>query len=366
MIFNRNLLFVHVPKAGGMTITSHLLEVLPRPIYYSVPEGHSRVTGPGVIHIPGYRHENLAEARVVVARHGFDILRFPTILAAIRNPYALEVSRYAYLQKGHPWDAGHNQRLAMEECFERFAVGSVDHARPIQTYFELDGQIPPNLRVLRCERLAEDLRDTLRQVGIESRDAPPRENESSHGAYEGYYTRVAEEAVYRRYRWVFERGFYSRFDRKTFSFVQAPATTGPRLPLEGPVQQVGTASGLWPDGWVGEALRFQVRPAEPVGRIVIEGRLPYKFPGALELIVIVGDCTTRHAVGGAETFRVDVGALSEPGHSVKVLVSASATFCPRDHGLNDDGRRLSFILQRVSFHASVRESTPATVPKPTQ
>src|SRR5262245_11994675 len=85
MIFNRDLLFVHVPKAGGMALTTHLLEVLSRPVYYSVPEGHSRVTDPAVIHIRGFRHENLAEAREIMARHGMDISSVPLILAAIRN-----------------------------------------------------------------------------------------------------------------------------------------------------------------------------------------------------------------------------------------------------------------------------------------
>jgi hypothetical protein len=365
MIFCRDVLFVHVPKTGGMALTTHLLHVLPRPIYYSLPKAHSLITDPGVILIPGVRHENLAEARELVGRYGYDINRFPLILAAVRNPYALEVSRYAYLQKGHPWDRGHNQRLAMEEDFETFAVESFDHggdARPIQSYFELEGRTPPNLRVLRTERLADDLRDSLASVGIAAHGPLPRENDSSHGPWERYYTRAAEEAVYDRYRWVFDRGFYSRIDQATFPFVETPPVCDPAVPLAGPVRQIGAASGLWHDRWVGNSLRFLVRAREAVNCLTVEGRFPYEFAGGLELTVSVDDRTTRSSLGGRRgDFRMEVPVSVEPGGIVGVHLSSSRTFCPREVGRNEDTRSLSFILDHVVFRL---QPDPERAPDP--
>jgi len=122
MIFGERLLFVHVPKTGGSSVTVYLLGVLPKPIYLSQPIRDDRIDEPGVVQIPGLRHEGLAEARELVAGHGFDIRRFPLILATIRNPYDLEVSRYAYLRAGYPWERGPEQDLALAYDFEEFAV----------------------------------------------------------------------------------------------------------------------------------------------------------------------------------------------------------------------------------------------------
>jgi hypothetical protein len=353
MIFNYQLLFLHVPKTGGMSLTAHLLKVLPRPLYYSVPDGHYDATDRGIIHVPGYRHENLVEAKEVVARYGFDIARFPLILAAIRNPYALEVSRYSYLQKGRTWDAGHNQRLAMEADFETFAVNSFDHAHPIETYFELDGWIPPNLHVLRCEQLAEDLQDALEWVGLKGEKTLGRENESRHEAYECYYTRAAEEAVYQRYRWVFERGFYSRMDPGAIPFVRNTPECGPRLRLKGPVEQIGIPFGVWHDGWVGELLRLQICPVESIRGLVVEGRFPHAFPEGVEMKISLGNQTTRHRVCGTGIFRVETEVTLEPGaRSIPVEVSVSSGFCPCEVGASTDSRRLSFLLDQITFLTS--------------
>ncbi len=173
MIFCRELLFVHVPKTGGMSVSKCLLNVLSPPVYYSRPAGSARTNLPGIVEIPGIRHESLAEAKEVVARHGFELARFPLIVAAIRNPYALEVSRYAYLQIGNIWDKGHNQDRALTANFETFAVTSHDHGgrtRPLQSYFEIEGHMPANLRILRCENLEDDLRSSApRRRGLSSR-----------------------------------------------------------------------------------------------------------------------------------------------------------------------------------------------------
>lgn len=213
MIFTRELLFLHVPKTGGMSVTNFLLEALPRPLYYTHPGDDPALTAAGVVQIKGIRHETLAEAVGVVGRQGLRLEDFAVIVAVLRNPYEMEVSRFAYLQKGHPWDAGPNQQLALAGNFEEFAIHSRDHGgprRPIQAYFELDGAPPARLRVLRNERLESDLEEALRLAGLERSVQLPRRNVSRHDDFRRYYTPAAEEAAYRRYRWVFDQGFYPR------------------------------------------------------------------------------------------------------------------------------------------------------------
>src|SRR5689334_3669504 len=124
MLFSKELLFVHVPKTGGMSIGSHLLAELPRPVFYVRPPHEQAIQDPGVVDIVENRHLPLSAARQLVAQYGFEITDFPMIIAVVRNPYCLEVSRYAYLQNGHAFDAGPDQELALSADFETFAIES--------------------------------------------------------------------------------------------------------------------------------------------------------------------------------------------------------------------------------------------------
>ncbi|MBA3449882.1 MAG: hypothetical protein H0T18_01570, partial [Chloroflexia bacterium] len=104
-----------------MSTTEYLIAVLPGPIYLSQPITDESLP-PHVIQIPGKRHETLAEAREILACHGFDLDQSPVIMATIRNPYDLEVSRWAFLRQRHGWERGPEQELACAHGFAEFAV----------------------------------------------------------------------------------------------------------------------------------------------------------------------------------------------------------------------------------------------------
>ena len=252
MIFSRDLLFIHVPKTGGMSTSGYLLEILPKPVYLSHPAEvwNEELPARGVVQIVGKRHESLPEARDVVARHGFAVERFPLILAAIRNPYDLEVSRYTYLRVGYHWERGPEQDLALASTFEEYAVkneqrGGIwqteeltvhdaaalgdaappDYPNELKDFYTLDGRIPPNMRVIRFENMVPELIDALRAIGVDGREADvPWVNQSRRDDFRAYYTPRAEEAVYQRYRWVFDQGFYPRLDTHHLPLVAAPTT----------------------------------------------------------------------------------------------------------------------------------------------
>ena len=69
-----------------------------------------------------------------------------------------------------------------------------------------------NLRIIRFETLVTDLREALRSIGVEGQADFPWVNRSQRDPYPVYYTPRAEEAVYQRYRWAFDTGFYPRFE----------------------------------------------------------------------------------------------------------------------------------------------------------
>ena len=82
MIFNRDVLFIHVPKTGGMAVTEVLLEALPKPVFYSHPHAHDpRLAARGIVEIPGNRHETAAACRDAMARHGHDFEALKLIVA---------------------------------------------------------------------------------------------------------------------------------------------------------------------------------------------------------------------------------------------------------------------------------------------
>lgn len=216
MLFSDRLLFLHVPKAGGTSIVRYLIDVLPKPVYYSLPVGHEDGDVPdGVTRFHGVAHESLEEARAVLRRWGRRLEDFPLVVSCVRNPYELEVSRFAFLRRDlerFMYGPGPQQAIALLDDFELFAVYSRPHgSRAMESYFVLEGLVPRNLRIVRLENVAVDLADCLASVGVEVEGSQvPHRNRSTHDPFATYYTAAAERAVYEKYKWVFDHGLYPR------------------------------------------------------------------------------------------------------------------------------------------------------------
>jgi hypothetical protein len=350
VIFSKDLLFIHVPKTGGMSVTRYLLQVLPRPVYYAHQTVDERITDTGIVQMPGRRHETLEQAAQVVGEYGFNLSDFRLIISALRNPYSLEVSRYAYLQTGKAVDRGYNQKLALTEDFENFAIKSFGHTGSqddIEKYFVIDSKVPKNLRIVFYENLVRDIRDALRIVGIEEEPDFPWVNRSHHGDFLSYYTRLAEEAVYQRYRWVFDNGFYDRIDPEELS-ERLPANTH-RLPVVGPVRQVGPSSGFWSDLWVGENARLVVRVDEPIHRLVIEGRLPSALDGSVWLSCSLNGRRVATSRPRGERFEWAIPCELGRGATAEIEIGASSTWSPSTTRASPDKRQLSFRVNGLVF-----------------
>lgn len=211
MLFNDRVLFIHVPKTGGMSVSRFLTENLAGPFTISVPPGHN-APSPQVQLIAGKRHERLVEAAKLLASFGRKLDDFETILAVIRNPYDLEVSYYHYKRLGHKYDAGKAQNLALAGDFAEFARKAPYYGRVparIHEWYEIEGASPPNLRILRFESLRSELIEFASRFGPLKQDMG-RENTTAHAPFEEYLTAETEQAIYEKYRWPFDKGFYAR------------------------------------------------------------------------------------------------------------------------------------------------------------
>jgi hypothetical protein len=357
MIFSKQLLFVHVPKTAGMSISSYLLEVLPAPVYsVSVEREDWSVYGvtkrdDEIVHVPGGRHGRLAEAFATVRQYDLEPETMPLVLVGTRNPYELEVSRYAYLQAGHSQDRGADQDLAMEHDFETFALETKfndrDHAA-IDEYYTIAGRIPENVRIVRYERLPEELLKVLSAGGITPRGELPWENRSWHDDWRAYYTPIAAEAVYQRYRWVFDQGWYDRID----SSAAAPPHSrqpGHLLPIVGEVKQVGSSSGF-SHRWVMPRLEFRVRPYASVCGIVIRGWRPADWGAEFPVTLSVdGTLLASERIRGPE-FEWWLPGVNLPANAVaRLSLDSPAVVRPCDISDSPDGRALLFELQHIEF-----------------
>ncbi len=155
MIFNEDFLFIHVPKTAGMSLSKALLRSLKGQVFYAVQKGHAKQSYGETI-VEGKRHQTLASADDYLDSMGLDcrLHTFKFIMAMVRNPYDMEISRYQYLRKGHEWDRGEAQDLALKGSFADFVARSTwwfDFA----DYYTVNGVIPDNLHIIKFEGFAE-------------------------------------------------------------------------------------------------------------------------------------------------------------------------------------------------------------------
>ncbi len=191
----------------------YLLETLAEPLYCTLPPDHVMDLPSRITRVAGTAHESLAEAHLVLQSRGVALEQLPLVLACVRDPYELEVSRYAFLRQDlNSYNHTAQQALALLGSFELFATVSAPHGdQPIESYFLLDGVVPDNLRIIRLENADRELAGALEQAGVDTPELSlPRRNQSSHEAFERYFTPAAEEAVYEKYKWVFDAGLYPR------------------------------------------------------------------------------------------------------------------------------------------------------------
>lgn len=182
-------------------------------------EGQVFVTGPfdqkregRVGYFPGRRHETLMDAQSFFTYRNMDLTGFERIFAVMRNPYDLELSRYAYLRKNLPQDRGPAQNIALENDYKDYLKQApffgMNPPR-LNLYFSMNGALPDNLTVLKFENLNNDI-ETYMGAYLSSGYKLPFENVSKHKKYQDVYDAECEQLVFERNRWFFEKGFYAR------------------------------------------------------------------------------------------------------------------------------------------------------------
>ncbi|MFM8592932.1 MAG: hypothetical protein ACKOCK_00865, partial [Chloroflexota bacterium] len=351
MLLSDKLIFVHVMKTAGTSMTTALLRALPGDVHAIGKVGMGVMpehTAGRVIQLPGDHHISLANARPALWYRygGVPLDDMPPIVATIRNPYDRAHSWFAWAQQ-----SGENtpDRAMTLDGFSAFILKKGTRRTGISTSnsFLINGEVPPNLRLLRFEQLAEDYAALADDLGLLS-STLPRYNRSAHGDYRYELTPEAEEVIFQNEEWLFRQGFYERevvpTRHATVAIPASPSAAG--VTVDGPAELLSSIEGLLSDRWVGTSLRFALRATAPTQELEIRLAVPPHLPANTPAILLVDDIPHGRLLSPGEFVRWRVPMVLPANGRATITVTSAGAIRPADHG-GSDIRNLRFHLSGI-------------------
>jgi hypothetical protein len=122
-----------------------------------------------------------------------------------------------------------------------------------------------------------------------------------------------------------------------------------RIDLQGYATQPNGASGVWPDGWLGQAVRFAFTPTRSVRAMTLEVWVPPQLGGEQELRVAVGQHALTETIPAGSRREIRVAFAGAVGATIEVSIAASRVWVPRAAGDSEDERPLAFRLVAASL-----------------
>lgn len=242
-LYNKDFLFIHIPKTGGYSVKRWLLDVLPE---CRMPKLGGFDLAPEQI-----------DARLPIGHIPLkDIERFTErppdswklIVGIVRNPYDQQLSQWLYWRDRYARGGRHFHDL-VAASYPTLTGFLMDHRADFHLWYEsvhgsikqtytlnqaygflgyqtfggyyrywlsVDGRLPENVRLVRLEEVDTVLPGVLRDFGIVDADelpAIPRENVTAHHhPTPTYYTPLGARIVEAKFAWTFDQRIYARWD----------------------------------------------------------------------------------------------------------------------------------------------------------
>lgn len=221
MLFNRDIVFIHIGKTGGMSCAHYLLSTLRGPVYNCHVDAEldlARVDRDDLVAVLDVnRHCTLeAAAGHIMRLTGESLADKEKILAVIRHPYTLEHSLYKHLRKpriSEQRKITHPQMVELAQgdfrTFVRHAGYHRDGLRQ-QDYFLINGVMPDNVELIKYECLAADLPRAVSNYvcSDHTADLPHFNRSETVGELEGLLDEETRALIYEKHRYMFDHGFY--------------------------------------------------------------------------------------------------------------------------------------------------------------
>jgi len=226
VVFNKDLIFIHIGKTGGMSCANYLLHNLKKPIYnchHDVFDEMKRLKMSNVIPKPDiFRHCTLTEALDHISQiNGKQLKDFSKVVAVIRHPYSLEYSFYNHLQKPHVRERRKDEThlLELADCDFKTFVEKAEHHRKDHTqddFVRVGNKIPTNVALIRYEQLNVAFPEAVSRFCKKKHAYPfPHYNRTEYKSnIRNELTEEVKELIYQKHKFLFDNGFYST---KTFN-----------------------------------------------------------------------------------------------------------------------------------------------------
>jgi len=213
MLWCEDYCFVHYPKTAGKTLSRFFVQAWKnKKLAGFISPGQVdeladlELEKTGIV--VGRGHENLKESAQIIRDAGYDIEAMKAVFVCIRNPYDLMVSNYHFMKETYKNNQDKKNFIIANECEFPEYCEKVGVSTPAN-WMTIDGEAPANLQIIRFEQLNADLRRYATEHGF---PVPPLDhlNSSKRGHYSDYMCPRSEQAVYDKFTFIFENGFYER------------------------------------------------------------------------------------------------------------------------------------------------------------
>ncbi len=218
MVFNHEVLFIHLGKTGGMSVTNYLCNVLKPPVIHVVKKDefeNTKQSGHEVIY-PWKRHANLVEADKFLKDFGIQLSDFKLIFCVVRNPLELDYSYYKHLRseryvKTLSANPANKRLLAAANAeYEAFALQNFTHFKgKLKDFFEIDGAVPDNMKIVRFEELAVAVPELISTFAIKQLPFPYLNKSDKVKSQRPELGATAFDSVCKKYNWIFENYYPS-------------------------------------------------------------------------------------------------------------------------------------------------------------
>lgn len=221
MIFNNDLIFIHIGKTGGTSCARYLLHNLKTPVYNCHHGAFAQIKA---LKIDGIvpkedinRHCTLTETLDYIRQfNGKQLKDFAKVVAVIRHPYTLEYSYYKHLQKPHVKKRRKDDIRLLELAGGNFKtfVGKADYHRRNHTqddFVRVGNEIPDCVELIRFEQLAVAFPEAVSRFCRKEGKYPfPHANHTEYQSnINNELTDDVKELIYQKHKFMFDSGLYS-------------------------------------------------------------------------------------------------------------------------------------------------------------